>query len=391
MPAPPAMPEEPRLPDPGAMPDPGVLHATEQTRTYPCPSCGGMLAFDPSNDQLQCQHCGTEAPMTASRELGRVAKRDLGRAMHALQIRLAQTRTEPTADKEIVCQSCGGHTQFTGSVTAMRCPYCNTPIQRDDVKDSPARLPLDGILPLRVGEKQGRELIENWINSRRLAPNEFKKYRTLGSFSSIYLPYFTYDADTTTHYRGQRGEHYYVTVGSGDNRRRERRTRWYPASGTVYNTFVDEEGVASTDGLDNDKVHALEPWPMDELVQFSPEFVAGHLSRTYDRDAAQVHAEIVEPRMRSSIRSTCERDIGGDEQRVTSMDVRYNMLTYAHVMLPVWLLTVTYKEKPYQVFINGVTGEVQGYRPWSKIKIALLVILGLIVLGVVAYLYFRYS
>ncbi|MGJ3508451.1 hypothetical protein [Enemella sp. A6] len=388
MPSPPRLPEEPRLPDPGAMPDPGVLHATEQTRTYPCPACGGMLAFEPERDRLQCQHCGTEAPMTASRELGKIVKRDLAGAMTALRMRLAELESRPTADKEIVCQSCGGHTQFTGTLTAMRCPYCNTPIQRDDVKDSPARLPLDGVLPLRVGHKTGRDLIEKWINSRRLAPNEFKKYRTLGSFSSVYLPYFNYDADTTTHYRGQRGEHYYVTVGSGDNRRTERRTRWYPASGIVHNTFRDVEGVASTQGLDNKKVHALEPWPMEQLVPFNPEFVAGHLSRTYDRDAAQVHAEIVEPRMRSHIETTCRRDIGGDEQRVTSMDVRYNALTYAHVLLPVWLLTVTYKEKPYQVFINGVTGEVQGYRPWSAIKIALLVILALIVITIAAVIYY---
>ena len=86
------------------------------------------------------------------------------------------------------------------------------------------------------------------------------------------------------------------------------------------------------------------------------------------------------------IRDDCEDDIGGDEQRVTSMDVRYNMLTYAHVMLPVWLLTVTYKEKPYQVFINGVTGEVQGARPYSKVKVltAIAIVLAVIIAIVVA-------
>ena len=42
-----------------------------------------------------------------------------------------------------------------------------------------------------------------------------------------------------------------------------------------------------------------------------------------------------------------------------------------------------YEGKPFQVFINGVTGEVQGQRPWSKVKIALAVIAGVILIAVI--------
>lgn len=384
--APQQMPDPGPLPEPDPMPDPGVLHVTEQTRTYPCATCGGMLVFSPERDQLVCRSCGAGAPMTASRQLGVVVKHDLRSAMRALEMRQSQAEA-PSGDKEVVCQSCGGHTMFSGTLTAVRCPYCATPVQRNDVHDSPARLPVDGILPLRIGEDQALKLIERWINSRRLAPNEFKKYRTLGSFTSIYLPYFNYDADTITHYQGRRGEYYYVTVGSGDNKRRERRTRWYPASGTVWNQFRDVEGLASTQGLDEKKVEALSPWPLEGTLGYSPEFVAGHLSRTYDMDAREVHNLRVDPAFRNRISGTVRSHIGGDTQQITSMNVVYQVLNYAQVMLPVWLLTVTYKQKPYQVFINGITGEVQGYRPWSAAKITVLAILAAIIIGVLVYLY----
>lgn len=376
------------MPDPGPLPDPdpSVLHVTEQTRTYPCAACGGMLVFNPERHQLVCRSCGTGAAMTASWQPGTIRKHDLRSAMRALEMRRAQTQA-PTGDKEVVCQSCGGHTMFTGTLTAVRCPYCATPVQRNDIHASPARLPVDAILPLRIGEDQALKLIEQWINSRRLAPNEFKKYRTLGSFTSIYIPHFSYDADTRTDYRGRRGEYYYVTVGSGDNRRRERRTRWYPASGTVWNSFRDVEGLASTQGLDEKKVSALSPWPLPEALEYSPEFVAGHLSRTYDLDAQQVHQQRVDPALRNRISQTVRRDIGGDTQQISSMNVFYELLTYAQVMLPVWLLTVTYRQKPYQVFINGVTGEVQGYRPWSAVKIAILAVLAALIIGVVIFIY----
>ena len=50
--------------------------------------------------------------------------------------------------------------------------------------------------------------------------------------------------------------------------------------------------------------------------------------------------------------------------------------------LPIFLLVVMFQAKPYQVFVNGVTGEVHGQRPYSWIKITLAVIAALIVVGI---------
>ena len=40
---------------------------------------------------------------------------------------------------------------------------------------------------------------------------------------------------------------------------------------------------------------------------------------------------------------------------------------------------MVYEGKPFQVCINGVTGEVQGQRPISKIKVTLAVLLAIVV------------
>jgi hypothetical protein len=45
-------------------------------------------------------------------------------------------------------------------------------------------------------------------------------------------------------------------------------------------------------------------------------------------------------------------------------------------------MTYTYGARSYQVVVNGVTGSMAGERPWSWIKIALLVILVLTILYV---------
>ena len=355
-----------------------MLHKTEQTRTYPCLQCGGELVFDIGVQQLKCPHCGNVQEIIEDGD-NVVAEQDFRAAIEALRSgAIGHDDANVAGDKEVVCQNCGGHTTFNGSLTATRCPYCATPIQRDDVHDAPARLPVDGVLPFQIDEKTAKGAIDKWISSRWFAPNEFKKYT--GSFTSVYAAYFTYDALTTTQYRGQRGDNYTVTVGSGENRRTETRTRWSPAWGTVRDNF-DDLPVLANEGFERRRIDALEPWPTGDAKPFSNEYLAGHLCRTYDHDVEECFGP-AKKRMDSEIEQTIRRDIGGDKQRISSRSTHFDHLSYKHLLLPIWLLTVIYQQKPFQVFINGMTGEVQGQRPWSKVKIAFAVVAALIVIGI---------
>ena len=382
--APPAA-DPPPIPDDAGQPDRAAVQVTEQTRTYPCRQCGDSLVFDIKLQKLACPSCGSSADIDLA-GLAAPAEHDLRETMGQLRALLASAEPpQATGEKEIVCQNCGGHTTFTGTLTAIRCPYCATPIQRDDIHDAPARLAVDGVLPFQVDEKTARAELEGWINGRWFAPTEFKKYKETGAFSSVYAAYFTYDADTATRYRGQRGDDHTVTVGSGQNQRTETRTNWTHVSGVVANTF-DDVTVLANDGFDQKRVKALEPWPTQGAAPFSPQFVAGHLCRTYDRDAEVSFGE-AENEMESGIEATIRGDIGGDQQRIESKQIDWNQLTFKHVLLPIWLLTVIYEQKPFQVFINGMTGEVQGQRPWSKVKIAVAVAVALVALIIVLVIY----
>ncbi len=356
----------------GRSEDPSVVYTTQQTRTYPCKNCGADLFFDPSTQQLGCKSCGSSIAF-ASEPPRPLVKHDIEPALAALHHQQRQQDDAPSFDKEIVCQSCGGHTIFSGTLTATRCPYCNVAIQREDIGSAPTRLAIDGIIPLQVDEKQSLILIEKWINSRLFAPNAFKKHRQLGSFTSIYLPYYSYDSATTTHYSGMRGIHrteYYQVDGKTQSRIV---TDWYPASGVVRNEFTNVTSHASS-GLDDDKLTELEPWPLENIHPYSAHFTAGHLSRTYDHEPDVVFEQLTRPRLESVIEDTIRDDIGGDCQQIDSQSTTWHFLTFAHLLLPVWMLTVTFAGKPYNVLINGVTGEVQGQRPWSWIKITAAVI-----------------
>ncbi|WP_329603729.1 hypothetical protein, partial [Nocardia seriolae] len=370
-----------------AAPDRAMLHGTEMTRTYPCSACGAQLVFDPVGQDLLCPSCGNRSPVTAPNVP--VQARELGPAMAALrEMQAGQSGPQVTGEWEVKCQNCGGTTGFNGSLTATRCPYCATPIQRDDVHNAPARLPVDGVVPFLVGEKQARELVDKWVSKRWFAPSNFKKYKRIGAFSSLYTVYFTYDADTASWYQGERGDDYQVRVGTDEDGDPvyETRTRWYPVAGEVGNDFADLP-VLANDNLNRDRIRALEPWPVEQARAYSPEFVAGHLCRTYDHDAEQSFPE-AQQRIESAIESSVRADIGGDHQRIHELNTSWNWLAYKHLLLPIWLLTVMYMNQPYQVYINGLTGEVSGDRPWSKVKIiaAILAVLAIIAAIVGVYL-----
>ncbi len=354
-----------------------LRHTTEASRTYPCHACGGELQFDIASQQLKCPHCGTthdidqRPDQEAGQVTGQVSEQDLGEALKLVRRERAKNQQLSTDEKEIACQNCGGHTTFSGSLTAERCPYCATPIQRDDVHEAPDRLAVDGLLPFAIDDKHAKDLVDTWIGKRWFAPTEFKSYGRTGSLSSVYTAYFTYDADTHTRYKGQRGDDYTVTVGQGDDRRTETRTDWRPVAGYVHNSFDDIAVFANT-GLDRRRIEKLEPWPTETAKPYSAEYVAGHLCRTYDRDVEECLPDATS-KMEAEIRATVERDIGGDRQNITAMNINWFKMSYKHLLLPIWLLTVIYDNRPYQVYMNGVTGEIHGARPYSKTKILVAV------------------
>ncbi len=336
--------------------------------------------FDIEAQKLRCPHCGSIEEIVHADDAV-VEERSYAVGLLAAQRGTGSRMQAAEGEKEIVCQYCGGRTTFVGTLTATKCPYCATPIQRTDVHDAPDRLAVDGVLPFQVSDKQAAEILEKWIDKRWFAPNEFKKYSTAGSFESVYSAYFTFDADATTDYTGERGENRVRTVREGNETKTVIETDWYRASGRVFNSF-DDIAILGNTGFDPRYVNKLEPWPTHGLQPFSPDYMAGHLAKTYDRELEDCFDE-ARRGMESTIDQSIRSDIGGDQQRIHHKSTQISNLTYKHVLLPIWLLTVLYEGQPWQVFINGATGEIHGERPWSKPKIIAAVVAVILVIVVV--------
>jgi hypothetical protein len=140
----------------------------------------------------------------------------------------------------------------------------------------------------------------------------------------------------------------------------------------VGNTFDDVLVLASR-SLPPKHAHALEPWDLRSLVPYRDEYLSGFAAESYQVDLAQGF-EAAKAIMAEHIANTIRADIGGDHQRIHSVQTRYRDVTFKHILLPVWISAYRYHQRVFRFLVNARTGEVQGERPWSAVKITLLVL-----------------
>lgn len=344
-----------------------------QALHFPCAQCAAALEYAPGTKVLRCTHCGYE------NQISKINQAIIEQNFQLTLRNLAHTAT--SAERiAIHCKSCGATYSFDADTHAGECPFCGTPAVADTTQYR-ALLP-QALLPFKIGRDQARASFRQWLGSLWFAPGKLKAYaRNDAHLHGIYVPYWTYDADTATQYRGERGDNYqaqesYQVLENGRQVTKTRmvtKIRWYPVSGRVQRFFNDVLVLASK-SLPRNITEQLEPWDLTNLTPYQEEYLSGFRSEMYQVDLEQGFAyarEIIAGRIQQDIR----RDIGGDHQRIHSADTRYSEIHFKHILLPIWLSAFRFRGKTYRFVVNGRTGEVQGERPYSGWKIAFTIAL----------------
>lgn len=363
-----------------------VSRSQEKARRFPCPSCGGDLVYEPQDGLLVCPYCGRKEQIPASAE--QVVERSYE---EYLRPREAQLETIATNALEVRCDGCGAVVAFTPPEFAGECQFCGRKIVAQPHSADPLVAP-EAVLPFAVSSKQASDEIKKWIASRWFAPNALKKMAYQEAVGGVYLPFWTYDAHTTSYYEGQRGDHYYVpeqrVVRDAQGRETTQtvmvqKTNWTAVEGKV-EVWHDDVLIAATQSVALNRLQALEPWDLDKLQPYQEAYLSGFKAQRYQVDlpqgfeqAKQIIAKVIDREVR--------KDIGGDVQSVDRVAISYSAVTFKHLLLPVYIGAYRFNQKVYQVMINARTGEIQGDRPYSVWKIVLLVLFILIIISVIAY------
>lgn len=276
------------------------------------------------------------------------------------------------------CQNCGRYSIRTAGQAPSACAYCSGgPLVPTD---EPAGIRPGWIAPFKLTAAQAGTRVSAWLKKRWLVPFSFADKHTKDSLQGVYLPYWSFNTAAKSSYYGQAGNYYHDTEintsSSGDRtetkERRVRKIRWRMVSGNYEKKFND---IIFGDAGQTDAkiIKGVEPFKLSELVAYDPQYVAGFtvehygagLKGTWERAKAYMNAIL-----RADITAIVKR--GSNVTGTVNICTRYTDVRYRLILLPLWIASYRFKNKVYNVYINGQTGENIGDSPVSALKIGII-------------------
>lgn len=330
-----------------------------------CPSCGGVMDFDPATGGLSCPYCGhTEEIRTregdefaeelALEDADRVENCDWG-----------------VAKKTVICKACGAESVYDALEISAVCPFCGSN-QVMEAADQNTMAP-GGVVPFQISDKQASDLFTNWIRHKWFCPKLAKESAKAKNFKGIYLPFWTFDALTKSQYSGEYGKDKVLKKRDGNT---EVKTTWYLVRGE-HEQFFDDELICATTNHNQSMIRGVEPFNTADNKVYKPEYVAGFAAERYAvgiKDAWQMAKQSIKFKLYGSIQKRIMSENHADRVRNLQINSTFSKLTYKYLLLPVWISSYKYKEKIYQFMVNGQTGKVSGKTPISIPKVVITIV-----------------
>ncbi len=350
-----------------------VITDTKKETDRKCPQCGGVMDFDPREGKLHCPYCDyLEEILPENEEEISAEEQDF---LTAEQTGNCDWGVEK---KTVLCKACGGEMVYDALEIAGECPYCGSN-QVMEAKGENTLAP-GGVCVFKLDAKQAAEKFKAWIKKRWFCPKEAKETAKPKDFKGLYLPYWTFDTQTTTRYSGEYGIRRQKRNSKGET---VTVTDWYRCSGT-YSEFIDDQAVCGTKRHEQSLLNGIQPFNTADNKVYKPEYVAGFASERYSiglKDAWETAKSLITTRLRRNITKKIRMEHHADDVRFLKIHPSFTGIKYKYLLLPVWMACFKYKEKVYRFMVNGQTGRVSGKIPISAFKVAITVVAAIAVLG----------
>lgn len=318
-----------------------------------CEACGADMTYSPEIGKLYCEYCKST--------------RDIQKRVPMIRDYLIErSMGDVLADDEVYkCPNCGGEVELGGFQTANQCPFCGATniVKLQDIKG----LKPDSILPFKVSKQSACDFGKKWLKKKLFAPSPYKKSIKADNFKGVYIPSFSFNADSYSTFQGRLGERRTRTVGSGNNKRVETYIYWYNVSGKDSRAFVNMMVEASPQIRQKD-LDKLQPFDVGFTEAYSREYIAGFLAERYDSSLDDSFG-IARDKMDVLIRKAILARYHADEVDYLNVSTKYSDIKFRYTLLPLWVCAYKYKEKLYRFLVNGRTGKSTGKTPVSGTRV----------------------
>ena len=337
------------------------------TFQFECKNCGATLIFDAKEQALKCDYCD-------SIEIIELVYYKPPEEKDFFSAPDNTGWAAPVITSK--CENCGA--SITSITKSGKCAFCDSPY----VKEVPNKKNIirpENLIPFQINKKNATNLFHEWLGKGFFRPSNLKKLGLLEELNGVYVPFWTYDCYTHSTWTAQSGYYYYeteyyTTYENGRSVRRSRqvrKVRWVPSSGSR-NDFYDDMLIVASKGLDYHLILKIYPFQLGALIPYKPEYLSGWLAEDYSIDVREGWS-IARKQAIDSQHNRCAGDVPGDTHRFLNVNTSFSNIKYKHILLPIWVASYYYKNKQYHFLVNGQTGEVQGYKPISWLKVGAVV------------------
>ena len=342
---------------------------------FSCPQCGGQTAYSVAEGGLTCTYCGYHE----------AADNDVvGRAAESFEftVETVQRAVQGWGEtrKGLLCQSCGGQISLPEGALTAACPFCasNKVIHHTAAQDA---LRPRFLVPFQIDKARCQQISREWLGSSWLVPSDLRRLASVSTFTPLYLPFWTFGSTTDATWRAQVGRT--KTYRSGGKTKTKTVWRW--ENGRVRHAYED----LLTRGTNHVSLHLLEQinnYDLDQLTPYDASYLAGMQAQAYEVPLEEAWAT-ARQLMREDTKKKCRAQASTNKIRNFSMQLDFEEENWRYILLPVYINTYYFQNKPFQLLVNGQTGSIAGQRPADWRKIALFSA-GLILPGLLLFLFF---
>ena len=253
--------------------------------SYKCPHCDAPLSFQPGNDKVTCEYCGTELEISAVEELFQKKQEMAAKAQEAQEAKWDTeaaggewSEDEMAAMRTFTCSSCGAEIVADENTMATECCYCGNPTMLPNRFSG--MLKPDFVIPFKKTKQDAVAALKEFYKGKRLLPDAFTANNRVEDIQPMYVPFWLFDSSVEAHAEF-RAESVNV-IDTSDETITETSVYSCTRSGTMDFEKIPVDGSSK---MDNDYMESIEPFDYSELVPFSAAYFTGYLADKYDEDA----------------------------------------------------------------------------------------------------------
>jgi hypothetical protein len=219
----------------------------------------------------------------------------------------------------------------------------------------------DLVIPFKIDKKTAVAALQNHYKGKLLLPKVFKDQNHIKEVKGLYVPVWLFDTDADAFVR------YHAT------RTRSWSDSQYNYTETNHFSITRGGGIGfenvPVDGstkMDDTLMESIEPFHMEDAVDFHTAYLSGFLADKYDVDAESSIGRANERIKRTTEAEFASTVVGYHSVTPISSDIRLNNGRARYALCPVWMLTTQWNGQNYVFAVNGQTGKIAGDLPMDK-------------------------